>query len=135
MKKVIFICIGNTCRSQMAKGFFNTLTSSKSADSAGIQPETHVEPLAVMVMKEVGIDISNYKPKKYVVEMNNLFDVIVTMGAVDGCPFAPCKKTIQWKIEDPKGKSLDKYREIRDTIRNYVEHLITEIKEKKEKKE
>jgi len=131
MKKVLFICIGNTCRSQMAKGFFNALSSSKSADSAGMKPETYVVPYAIKVMKEVGIDISHYKPKKYTLEMNDLFDVMVTMGCVDGCPLTPREKTIEWKIEDPKGKSLDKYREVRDTIRNHVEKLIVENMEKK----
>jgi arsenate reductase len=127
VKKVLFICIGNTGRSQMAKGFFNTLSSSKSADSAGMRPEDHVEPSAIKVMNEVGINISHYKPKKLTFEMNDLFDVIVTMGCFDGCPLTPQEKTIAWKIEDPKGQSLDKYREVRDTIRNYVEKLIVEI--------
>ena len=129
MKKVLFICIGNTCRSQMAKGFFNALSSSKSADSAGIKPETYVEPFAIKVMNEVGIDISYYKPKKLTFEMNDRFDVIVTMGCIDGCPLTPQKKTIAWTIEDPKGKSLDKYREVRDSIRNHVEKLIVEFAE------
>jgi len=131
VKKVLFICIGNTCRSQMAKGFFNMLSPKNSADSAGMRPEDHVEPSAIKVMKEVGIDISHYKPKKLTFAMNNMFDILVTMGCVDGCPLTPREKTIEWKIEDPKGKSLDKYREVRDTIRNYVEKLIVESMEKK----
>ena len=131
MKKILFICIGNTCRSQMAKGFFIALSSSKSADSAGMRPEDHVEPSAIKVMKEVGIDISHYKPKKLTFAMNNVFDILVTMGCVDSCPLMPREKTIAWKIEDPKGKSLDKYREVRDTIRNHVEKLIVEITERK----
>jgi len=131
MKKVLFICIGNTCRSQMAKGFFNTLSPKNSADSAGIRPEDHVEPSAITVMKEVDIDISHYKPKKLTFAMNDVFDILVTMGCVDGCPLTPREKTIEWKIEDPKGKSLDKYREVRDTIRNHVERLIVESIEKK----
>ena len=131
MKKVLFICIGNTCRSQMAKGFFNMLSPKNSADSAGMRPEDHVEPSAIKVMKEVGIDISHYKPKKLTFAMNNMFNILVTMDCVDGCPLTPREKTIEWKIEDPKGKSLDKYREVRDTIRNYVERLIVESMEKK----
>jgi len=131
MKKIIFICIGNTCRSQMAKGFFNTLSPKNSADSAGMRPEDHVEPSAIKVMKEVGIDISHYKPKKLTFEMYDLFDVMVTMGCVDDCPLTPREKTIEWTIEDPKGKSLSKYREVRDTIRNHVEKLIVEITERK----
>jgi protein-tyrosine-phosphatase len=131
VKKVLFVCIGNTCRSQIAKGFFNALSSSKSADSAGMRPEDHVEPSAIKVMKEVGIDISDYKPKKLTLEMNDLFDVMVTMGCVDGCPLTSREKTIAWSIEDPKGKSLDSYREVRDTIRNHVEKLILDTIEKK----
>jgi len=131
MKKVLFICIGNTCRSQMAKGFFNTLSPKNSADSAGMRPEDHVEPSAITVMKEVGIDISHYKPKKLTFAMNNVFDILVTIGCVDDCPLTPREKIIEWKIEDPKGNSLDKYREIRDTIRNHVEKLIVESIEKK----
>ena len=127
MKKVLFVCIGNTCRSQMAKGFFNTLSLKNSADSAGMRPEDHVEPSAITVMNEVGIDISHYKPKKLTFEMNGLFDVVVTMGCVDGCPLTPLKKTIAWKIQDPKGKSLDIYREVRDAIRIHVEKLIAEL--------
>jgi arsenate reductase len=111
----------------MAKGFFNILSPKNSADSAGMKPETHVEPSAIKVMKEVDIDISDYKPKKLTFAMNDLFDVIVTMGCVDSCPLTPREKTIAWNIEDPKGKPLDKYREVRDTIRNHVEKLIVEI--------
>ena len=115
----------------MAKGFFNTISSSKSADSAGMKPETYVAPYAIKVMNEVGIDISHYKPKKLTFKMNDRFDVIVTMGCVNDCPLTSREKTIAWTIEDPKGKSLDKYREVRDTIRNYVEKLIVEITERK----
>jgi arsenate reductase len=115
----------------MAKGFFNALSPKNSADSAGIRPEDHVEPSAITVMKEVDIDISHYKPKKLTFAMNDLFDVIVTMGCVDSCPLTPRQKTIVWTIEDPKGKPLDKYREVRDTIRHHVEKLIVESMEKK----
>ena len=129
MKKVLFVCIENSCRSQMAKGFFNKLTSSVSADSAGLQPANHVDPHAIKVMNEVGIDISQYEPKKLTLDMNNKFDFIVTMGCVDGCPLTPLEKTIEWKIEDPTGKTIEKYREVRDTIRNHVEKLIMKIKD------
>ena len=129
MKKVLFVCIENSCRSQMAKGFFNKLTSNESADSAGLQPADHVDPHAIKVMNEVGIDISHYEPKKLTLDMNNKFDFIVTMGCVDGCPLTPLEKTIEWNIEDPKGKTIEKYREVRDTIRNHVEKLIMKIKD------
>jgi arsenate reductase len=128
MKKVLFVCIGNTCRSQMAKGFFNAFTSSESADSAGMQPGDSVNPNAIMIMKEVGIDISGSRPKKLTTAMNGKFDIIVTMGCTNRCPITPLEKTIEWNIEDPIGKSLEKYREVRDIIRNHVEDLIGEIK-------
>jgi arsenate reductase len=114
----------------MAKGFFNTLSPKNSADSAGMKPEIYVEPFAIKVMNEVGIDISHYKPKKLTFEMNDLFDVIVTMGCVDNCPLTSREKTIAWKIEDPKGRFLDKYREVRDMIRIHVEKLILDTIEK-----
>jgi arsenate reductase len=115
----------------MAKGFFNTLSPKNSADSAGMRPENHVAPSAIKVMNEVGIDISHYKPKKLTFKMNDLFDIMIIMGCVDRCPLTTREKTIEWKIEDPKGKSLVIYREVRDTIRNHVEKLIVEIMEKK----
>ena len=111
----------------MAKGFFNTLTSSELADSAGTQPEDHVDPSAITVMKEVAIDISSYTPKGLTFAMNNTFDIIVTMGCAGGCPLTPREKTIAWDIEDPKGKSLDTYRKVRDIIKNHVETLIHDI--------
>jgi len=130
MKTVLFVCIGNSCRSQMAKGFFNTFTSSEAADSAGMKPEDHVDSTAIQVMKEVDIDITGYTPKLLTSDMNNKFDIIVTMGCVNGCPLTPRQKTLEWEIEDPKGKSLGTYREVRNTIRNYVEKLIMEMKER-----
>ncbi len=104
MKKVLFVCIENACRSQMAKGFFNNFTKNAFADSAGTQPSETVNSVAVKVMNEIGIDIANNKPKNLSFEMNNEFDYIVTMGCVDGCPITPKNKTIEWNIEDPKEK-------------------------------
>jgi len=111
----------------MAKGFFNTLTSSESADSAGIKPETCIDPNTIKAMMEVGIDVSYYVPKKLTFEMNNQFDIFVILGCGTNHPFTPRQKTIEWSIDDPKGKSLDNYRVVRDTIKNHIEKLITRI--------
>ncbi|MCK5260647.1 MAG: hypothetical protein KAJ44_00525 [Thermoplasmatales archaeon] len=108
MKKILFICIENACRSRIAKGFANTLTANAWTDSAGIKPAEEVDPNAIRVMKEVDIDISQNKPKMLTFGMNNEFDYIVTMGCINECPTMPKDKTINWNIEDPKGKSINK---------------------------
>lgn len=127
MKKVLFVCVENACRSQMAKGFFNSYSKNAMSDSAGTQPAKNVDPVAVQVMKEKNIDISNFVPKMLSFSMNNEFDFIVTMGCIDGCPITPKKKTIEWNIEDPKGKNIDFYRRVRDQIEVNVKKLIDEV--------
>jgi len=124
VKKVLFVCVGNTCRSQMAKGFFNTLTKSDSADSAGTQPGDIVNPSAVFVMSEAGIDISGYTPKALTAAMNDTFEYIITIGCSGNCPVIAREKAIAWSIDDPFGKSLDTYRRVRDNIRIHVIRLI-----------
>ena len=127
MKKVLFVCVENSCRSQMAKGFFNSFTKDAMADNAGTQPLEHVDPVAVKVMNEVGVDIGNNKPKQLTFEMNNEFDFVVTMGCIDGCPITPKNKTIEWEIKDPKGRDIDFYRNVRDQIEKNVKKLINEV--------
>ncbi len=127
MKKVLFVCVENACRSQMAKGFFNSYTKNAMADSAGMQPAEQVDPIAVQVMKEKNIDISSFVPQMLSFSMNNEFDYIVTMGCINGCPITPRSKTIEWNIDDPKGKTIDVYRKIRDQIEQNVKKLITEV--------
>ena len=128
MKKVLFICVENACRSQIAEAFFNKYAMGKAvAISAGTRPASHVNPRAVEVMKEVGIDISKQKPKLLTQEMTREVDKIVTMGCgAEFCP-APYVKAEDWSIEDPSGKSLDKFREVRDQIKRKVEKLVKEI--------
>ena len=130
VKKVLFICMGNTCRSQMAKGFFNTFTSSECADSAGIKPESQIDPHTIQVMDEVGIDVRSFIPKKLTVEMNNNFDIFVMMAHCTDRLTISREKTFRWSIEDPKGKSLDDYRIVRDKIKNHVETLLASMKKK-----
>ena len=127
MKKVLFVCVENACRGQMAKGFFNSYSKNALADSAGTQPAIEVDPTAVKVMKEKNIDISVFVPKMLDFSMNKEFDFIITMGCIDGCPITPRNKTIEWNIEDPKGKDIDFYRNVRDQIEVNVKKLITEV--------
>ncbi len=126
-KKVLFVCRENACRSQMAEGFFNTFVANAWAESAGIKPADKVDPTAIKVMNEVGINISQKKPKILTSKMNDEFDYIITMGCIDRCPITPKEKTIEWSIEDPKGKPIEKYRDIRDMIKQHVEELIDEV--------
>ncbi len=124
--KVLFVCVENSCRSQMAEAWFNALSRKGRASSAGTNPAYEVDPLAVKVMDEVGISMAGRKPKVLTPEIADDFDVIVTMGCGSAralCPNFP-GKTIEWSIEDPKGKGLEKYREVREEIRKKVEELI-----------
>lgn len=113
----------------MAKGFFNTLTSSECGDSAGVKPESQINPYTIQVMNEVGINIGSYVPKKLTVNMKNQFDIFVMMIRCNDFSFIPREKTRLWSIEDPKGKSLDDYRIVRDIIKNHIEKLIASIEE------
>lgn len=125
MRKVLFICVGNSCRSQMAEAFFNQMSKTEKASSAGTRPASSVGPLAIEVMKEVGIDISRAKPKLLIIEMLESADRVITMGCAVGdvCPGATVE-TEDWGIEDPTGKSIEKFRKIRDVIRDKVEKLV-----------
>lgn len=130
MKKVLFVCVENSARSQMAEAFFNRMARTARAESAGTKPAAAVNPMAVKVMREVGIDISAAKPKKLTLEMLEAADRVITMGCISGelCP-ASLVPTEDWKIEDPAGKSIEKFREIRDLIRAKVEHLVGELEQ------
>ena len=127
MKKVLFVCVENACRSQMAKGFFNSMAENFMADSTGTQPVENVDPIAMQVMSEKDVDISSFVPKMLTPSMNNLFDFIVTMGCINGCPITPKNKIIEWGIIYPKGKTIQEYREIRDQIEKCVFKLIREV--------
>jgi len=128
LKKVLFICAENACRSQMAEAFFNKYASGKAfAISAGTKPADQVNPKAVEVMKEIGIDISKQKPKLLTTQMMKEADRIITMGcSTDFCP-APHIKIEDWDIEDSSGKPITKFRGVRDQIKEKVEKLIREI--------
>jgi len=149
MRKVLFVCIENACRSQMAEAFFNKYAKNTIAYSAGSAPAENIDPKTVEVMKEKGIDLTNKKTTNFNSLPVGNFDFIITMGCRDVCPITPKEKTlpltffsilppdespitpkektIKWDIEDPKGHSIQKYREIRDVIENKVKKLIKEL--------
>jgi len=126
MKKVLFVCVENSCRSQMAEAIFNSIAGG-GAESAGTNPAKEVDENAIKVMDEIGIDISGKRPKALTPDMNEKFDFIVTMGCIDGCPITPREKTIEWDIEDPKGKGIEEYRMARDEIKQNVKKLIERV--------
>jgi arsenate reductase (thioredoxin) len=127
MKRVLFVCVENAGRSQMAEAFAKKYGEGKfEVSSAGNKPADNVNPVVVEVMKEKGIDISANKPKLITAKMAMDADLIVTMGCNDQgvCPGPFFKPTVDWVLEDPKGKSIEKVREIRDEIERRVKQLI-----------
>ena len=129
MKKVLFVCVHNAGRSQMAQAFFNQMAKGKAKSfSAGTQPADKVNPVVVEAMREVGIDISRQKPKLLTLEMVEGADRVITMGCgVEGvCPasFVP---TEDWQLEDPEGKPIEQVRQIRDEVKARVAGLIKEL--------
>jgi protein-tyrosine-phosphatase len=131
IKTVIFVCVHNSGRSQMAEVFFNKLAGGKAqALSAGTQPADEVNPVVVEAMREAGINISGNKPKMLTFDMVKKADKMITMGcgaeAEAVCP-ASFIETEDWALEDPKGKSLEQVRKIRDEIKERVSKLVKEI--------
>ena len=129
MKKILFVCVENAGRSQMAEAFASRYGKDRIvASSAGNKPADKVNSVVIQVMKEKGIDISNNKPKLITFQIAQDADLIVTMGCNDQgiCPGPFFKPTIDWKLEDPKGKPIEKVREIRDDIDRRVQMLIVE---------
>ena len=128
MRTVLFVCVGNAGRSQMAEAFFNQAAGGGvRAISAGTKPASSVDPQIVQVMREVGIDISAARPKPLTMEMLDRADRVVTMGCgVEGvCP-ASFVQTEDWQLEDPKGKPIEDVRRIRDEIRARVTRLLSD---------
>jgi protein-tyrosine-phosphatase len=128
--KILFVCVENAGRSQMAEGFANHYGKGKlTASSAGVMLADRVNPLVIEVMKEKGIDISKNKPKLLTTEMAQEADKIITMGcSVEKiCPAPLLKNVVDWNLEDPKDKSIEEVRRIRDEIEKRVLKLISEI--------
>ena len=133
-KTVLFVCVQNAGRSQMAEGFFRKYApKGLETNSAGTVPTSQTNPIAVEAMKEVGIDISSQKPKDLTEDMMRNATTIVNMGCMDDkyCPALFLPKVIDWGIEDPKDKPIEKVREIRDEIEKRVFEIIESTKDNK----
>jgi arsenate reductase (thioredoxin) len=125
---VLFVCVHNAGRSQMAAGYLNQLAGDRiEVRSAGSEPADRVNPAAVAAMAEEGIDIAAETPKILTTEAVKASDVVITMGCGDTCPFYPGKRYEDWVLEDPAGKGLEAVRPIRDEIRRRIEQLISEL--------
>jgi protein-tyrosine-phosphatase len=125
---VLFLCTHNAGRSQMALGFFNHLADGHAvAWSGGSEPGDAINPSAVAVMAEVGIDIAREHPKPWTDEMIVAADVVVTMGCGDSCPYVPGKRYENWELPDPNGRDVDGVRPIRDDIEHRVRGLLSEL--------
>lgn len=125
---VLFVCVHNAGRSQMAAGFLSALAGDAiEVRSAGSAPGNAVNPAAVAAMAEVGIDISAQTPKILTTEAVEASDVVITMGCGDTCPIFPGKSYRDWVLEDPAGKGVEAVRPIRDEIKSRIEALIAEL--------
>jgi arsenate reductase (thioredoxin) len=127
--KIVFVCVENARRSQMAEGFANAFGQGRlEVYSGGSSPSSQIDPLVIEVMNEKGIDLSGKRPKA----LNELppieMDYLITMGCEETCPAVLAKKMITWQIPDPKAKPIDFFREVRNTIENKVKALFEEIR-------
>ena len=126
IKKVIFACVHNAGRSQMAAAFFNHLADPEraSAVSAGTRPAGRVHPEVVTAMREVGLDLSSAKPQLLTAELGRGAELLVTMGCGDECPYVPGLRREDWPLPDPKGQPAKRVRAIRDDIKQRVRELL-----------
>ena len=130
-KIILFVCVENAGRSQMAEGFFNkSPPEGYRAVSAGTKPVSQINPVVIDVMREVGIDISNQKSKEITEDMMRNSFKTVNMGCMDkeSCPTIFLPNVLDWNLEDPKGKSFERVREIRDEIDQRVKELVASVK-------
>ena len=125
---VLFVCVHNAGRSQMAAGYLRELAGDRvEVRSAGSMPADQINPVAVEAMREEGIDITAEQPKVLTTEAVQASDVVITMGCGDACPFFPGKRYEDWKLDDPAGQGIDAVRPIRDDIKARVETLLAEL--------
>lgn len=126
MFKVIFACVHNAGRSQMAAAFFNHFADPTKAEaiSAGTEPGLRVHPEVLAVMQEIGIDLSGAKPQKLTEQLACEAQLLITMGCGDKCPYVPGLRRDDWSLRDPKGSSADEVRAIRDDVKARVQNLI-----------
>ena len=126
MDRVIFACVHNAGRSQMAAGFFNAVADSAHAQavSAGTKPGDHVHPVVVDVMREIGIDLRGNKPQRLTHDLAQGASLLITMGCGESCPYVPGLRREDWRLTDPKGQPIEEVRRIRDEIRDRVARLV-----------
>jgi arsenate reductase (thioredoxin) len=125
---VLFVCVHNAGRSQMAAGWLRHLAGDAvEVRSAGSVPGDQVNPSAVAAMAEVGVDISDQRPKVLTTDAVEASDVVITMGCGDACPIFPGKRYLDWELEDPAGKGVDSVRPIRDEIEQRIRGLLSEL--------
>jgi arsenate reductase len=125
---VLFVCVHNAGRSQMAAGWLRHLAGDTvDVRSAGSEPADQINPVAVEAMREVSIDITVYTPRKLDFDTAESSDVLITMGCDDVCPTFPGKRYLDWALDDPAGQGIDAVRRIRDEIRVRVDQLISEL--------
>jgi len=126
MQKVIFACVHNAGRSQMAAAFFNRLADHSKAEavSAGTEPGLRVHPEVLSAMQEVGIDLSGATPQKLTQELAEEASLLITMGCGDKCPYVPGLRRDDWPLRDPKGLPVEEVRAIRDEVKTRVQNLI-----------
>jgi protein-tyrosine-phosphatase len=125
---VLFLCVHNAGRSQMAAGWLRHLGGERvQVWSGGSEPASEINPAAVAAMAEVGIDITTESPKRWTEEVVHVADVVVTMGCGDACPFVPGTRYEDWELPDPAGHGIDDVRPIRDEIRTRVEALMASL--------
>jgi len=127
-KRIVFVCVENARRSQMAEGFAEALGQGKiEVYSAGSSPSSQIDPFVIEVMKEKGIDLGTKRPKSLNELPSMEMDYLITMGCEETCPAVLAKKIIEWEIPDPKGKSIQVFRKVRDLIEDKVKNLLREI--------
>ena len=125
---VLFVCVHNAGRSQMAAGYLEVLGGDRVVVlSAGSEPKDQVNPVAVQAMAEEGIDIAGNTPKLLTVDAVKESDVVITMGCGDACPIFPGKRYEDWELDDPAGQGIEAVRPIRDQIKQHIEQLLDEI--------
>jgi arsenate reductase (thioredoxin) len=129
MKTILFVCIHNAGRSQIAAAYFNDLAdpARARATSAGTKPAERVHPEVVQVMRQVGVDLTDAKPQALTDENTRAANVLVAMGCGEECPVVPGVRREDWELGDPKGLPLDQVRKIRDEVRARVERLVTDL--------
>ena len=127
MKTILFACVHNAGRSQMASAFFNEMANRAivTAVSAGTRPAEQVHPVVVTAMKEVGLDLSEVRPQLFSADMAKDAELLVTMGCEEECPVLPGVRREDWQISDPAGQTVERVREIREEIRDRVQKLLT----------